>query len=668
MKRTIILPALVLAAFSGAAPLSATTRDPTGGLFGNGGFFIGCNYWAKHAGMYMWRDWRPDVVEKELAALAARGLTVLRVFPLWSDFQPLAGDCAAGGGYRSFRFRDNRALPNPAGVDEEMVGRFAWFCDCAERHGLKLIVGLVTGWMSGRQFVPEVFEEKDVLSDPAAVMWQTRFVKHFVGALKGKPAIAAWDLGNECNCMGGRDQATFYNCMDHIAMAIRLADPSRPVVSGMHGLSTREDAKAPIRLNGELMDVLCTHPYSFYVPGCAEEPFNTMRAELHPAAESNLYRDLGGRPCFIEEIGNIGTSCNSEARTAAGMRVILFSAWANDLKGLLWWCNADQESLDFPPYDLTAYERELGLMRDDGTPKPVLREMQAFQEFRASLPFASLPPRRTDAVIVVPEKTAGWTCGFGAYLLCRQAGIDPVFAGAEHELPESGLYVVCSAEDDTSYTYGAQSRVLAKARDDGATVLVVYGAMSRFTHLRERTGLEADYGTKSPCSRTFALSTAPGRSMVCDDAWTCRLLAREAEVLGRTTDGEPAFTRFRYGKGTVFVINSPVDRATVSRTDVLSGEKVMPYYLLFQAAAVSAGLDHAVEKGDCPFVAISEHPTDDGHVVAIAINFEQRPIDCPVRLSGTLGRIWRGDVSTDRIRLPPNEAAVFEIVSGKGRP
>ena len=38
----------------------------------------------------------------------------------------------------------------------------------------------------------------------------------------------------------------------------------------------------------------------------------------------------------------------------------MFSAWANDLKGVLWWCNSDQEVLEFPPYTLTAYERELG--------------------------------------------------------------------------------------------------------------------------------------------------------------------------------------------------------------------------------------------------------------------------------------------------------------------
>ena len=656
MKRTVIGAAALLL----AASFVRAAEPPACDLFGTGGFFVGCNYWAKHAGMYMWSDWRPDVVEQEFAALAAHGATVLRVFPLWSDFQPLTGDCRGRGTYRSYRFRDNRPLPNEAGVDDEMVRRFAWFCDCAERHGIRFVVGIVTGWMSGRQFAPSVFEEKDVLTDPEAVMWQTKFVKYFVEALKGKKAIAAWDLGNECACMGGKTTAEVYNWINHIAMTIRLADPSRPVVSGIELLSTKEDARVPIRRHAELLDVFTTHPYTHYTPGGGKEPFDTMRDELLPTAQSLLWHDLGGKPTFIEEMGNLGTSCNSEARTAAGVRAMLFSAWANDLKGFLWWCNADQEHLEFPPYELTPYERELGLLRPDGTPKPVMLEMRDFQKFRASLPFARLPRRTTDAVIVVSEKEDGWRPAFGAYLLCRQAGIDPVFAGAEHDLPDAPLYVFTSANDLLAFTYPAQKRVFEKARL-GATVLALYGAYSRYTHLRELTGLEADYGILSPCRRTFALATAPDRPMTCDDVWTSRLVAREAETLATTTDGEPAFTRFSLGKGQVLVVNSPVDRAAVDRSDVLTGEKPMSYYLLFREAAARAGLRRTVEKGDCPAVGISVHPFGDGRAFAIAVNYEPRAVTCPIRLNGRLGAVWRGEVTQETVRLAPNEAAVFEV-------
>ena len=651
-----------LAALSMALSAAAQPSVPGCDLFDDGGFFIGCNYWARNAGMYMWSKWRPDVIEREIAELAKYGVSVMRVFPLWPDFQPLTGDCRQGGLYRSFRFRENLDLPNEAGVDDEMVGRFAWFADCAERHGVRLIVALVTGHMSSRSFVPCVFEERNVLSDPAAVMWQAKFVKYFVGRLRSKKAIAAWDLGNECNCLGaeaGREM--FYNWMNHIAMTIRLADPSRPVVSGMHSLSTRESDCAPIRLNGELMDVLCTHPYQFYVPGCGMEAFNTMRTELHPTAESLLYRDLGGKPCFIEEIGNMGTSCVSEGRTAAGMRVTLFSAWANDLKGCLWWCNSDQEALDFPPYCLTPNERELGLLRQDYSPKPLMLEMQSFQRFRESLPFARLPARCTNAVIVVPEKSDGWIAGFGAYILCRQAGIDPVFAGAERRLPDAPLYVVCSADEVTSYTLPAQRRIFDRVHDGGAVALVLYSARNRFTFLREISGAEVDYCTRSPVTRRFEYM---GKGMECRDSWTCRLIARECETLARTTEGEPVFTSFALGRGKVLLVNSPVDREAVLRTDVASGKSPQAYYEFFRKAVETAGIRLAVEKGDCPQVGITEHPAADGTTVCIAINFEPRSAECPIRLNGRLGRVWRGVVSDGAIRLPPNDAAVFEVIGG----
>lgn len=186
--RIAFLAAAVSAMTCFAAPApDYATRD----IFTDGEFFVGCNYWAKNAGMYMWSQWRPDIADKELEALARYGTRVMRVFPLWSDFQPLTGDCFAGGKYRSYRFRDNKPLPNWAGVDDEMMKRFRIFCDMAQKHDIKLIVGIVTGWMSGRQFVPPVFEERNVLVDPDAIMWQTRFVKYFVQEMKDHPAIAA---------------------------------------------------------------------------------------------------------------------------------------------------------------------------------------------------------------------------------------------------------------------------------------------------------------------------------------------------------------------------------------------------------------------------------------------------------------------------------------------
>ncbi len=103
---------------------------------------------------------------------------------------------------------------------------------------------------------------------------------------------------------------------------------------------------------------------------------------------------------------------------------------------------------------------------------------------------------------------------------------------------------------------------------------------------------------------------------------------------GTRNDGEPVFTKFRYGKGWVVVVNAPVDRQAVARTDCLTGPRVMPYYLMFREAAKIAGVRTKVAKGDCPYVAFTEHPAPDGSTVVVGINFEPRAITCPVALDG----------------------------------
>ncbi len=657
MSRLFAAAMLASAALAAAPAPDYAKRD----IFTDGEFFVGCNYWCRNAGMYMWSQWDQATLEKEIGELAKNGVKVMRVFPMWQDFQPLTGDCFAGGAYRSYRFRDNLDLPNSAGVDDVMIERFRFMCDVCAKHDIKLIVGIVTGWMSGRQFVPYVFEEKNVLSDPAAIMWETRFVKYFVEKLKDHPAIAAWDYGNECNCMGANacGQAAFYNWMDHIGMAIRSKDSSRPVVSGMHSLQTGETEAVNVRLNGEISDILCTHPYALYVPGCGKEAFNTMRTELHPTAESLLYRDLGGKPCFIEEIGNLGTEYASDERSAAGIRATMFSAWANDLKGLLWWCNSDQEGLDFPPYNLTACERELGLLRQDWSPKPVMLEMKRFEEFRKSLPFRKLPPRHVDCCIVVPEKVNGWIPGFGCYLLAKQAGFDPVFAGAENsELPDCPFYIVASVDRDSGYSFRAQRKWRAKA-EAGATVMVVLGGSSRFTHFREWTGLKVDYGCRSAIERKFVFA---GEAMSVRDDFTTRLLPDGATVLAAAADGEPVLAEFKCGKGRIVVANGSFDRNAIERADCFTGKNPVGYWRLFAKARELAGVKGVVEKVECPWVGVTEHPVVGGSTIVVAINFEPRDIKCPIKLAGRVGRVWRGDVKSDSINLPPNDAAVFEVL------
>ena len=74
-----------------AASTATCTVANAKDFFCPGEFFFGVNYWGSQAGVRMWRaeNWSEREIEKDIAALAASGVEVMRVFPTWSEFQPV---------------------------------------------------------------------------------------------------------------------------------------------------------------------------------------------------------------------------------------------------------------------------------------------------------------------------------------------------------------------------------------------------------------------------------------------------------------------------------------------------------------------------------------------------------------------------------------------------
>ena len=109
-------------------------------------------------------------------------------------------------------------------------------------------------------------------------MWEVRFVKYFVSHFKNDPAIVAWDLGNECNCMGAVDsRADAWTWISIITNAIKSEDKSRLIISGMHSLKT--EGVWNIQDQAEVLDVLTTHAYSSPTYSSDREPckYDTYR-------------------------------------------------------------------------------------------------------------------------------------------------------------------------------------------------------------------------------------------------------------------------------------------------------------------------------------------------------------------------------------------------------
>jgi hypothetical protein len=628
-----------------------------------GDFAVGCNYWASHAGTRMWSDWRPEVVAQDLQRLAAHGIQVMRVFPLWPDFQPIIQ--LRGGFGAPFEIRMAGELPLPptpagrAGVSEEMLTRFGVFAGLCQQHNIQLIVGLLTGWMSGRLFVPSAFEHRNVLTDPICLMWEMRFVDVFVRRFKTHPAIYAWDLGNECNCMAPVDShEAAYTWSAAIANSIRAADSSRPIVSGMHSLTPGGPNPWLIQDQAETTDLLTTHPYPYWTPYVRSNPLNTIRPLMHATSETRMYADVGGKTCLVEETGTMGPMISNESASAAFTRTNLFSLWAHDCRSFIWWCSSDQTELTHPPYDWTAVERELGLLRLDGSPKPMLLEMQRFRAWRENLPIAVLPPHPVDAVCILTHGQDYWAAAYSSFVLAKQAKISLAYQFVDQPLRDASCYLLPSLHGALAVPDRVWRELLARVAA-GATL---YLSMNDAILDKFNTVAGVELLTRAIRPAPYEITLASGETLWVKGGDDLRLKTTTAEVLAREADGNPVYTRSAYGQGMLYVLTFPLETQLTLAPGSFHKPDAQPYYRIYSTFAASLRAGRALQL-DHPMLGITEHSLASGERVVVVINYSPEAVSTAYTLAPgwKADGAWYGDLSAGSLVIPPNDALVLHL-------
>lgn len=642
--------------------VSATVPE----CFRDGEFFVGVNYWGSQAGIHMWRpqDWDAMEIEKDIRALKATGVEVMRVFPTWSEFQPIARNLWWVGTPREYLIEGKDApVYDPHYLDADAMERFRYFCDTCRKNDIKLMVSLVTGWMSGRLFFPRALEGRNLLTDPLALMWEGRFVRAFVRAMKDHPAIVAWDLGNECNCLGKVDtMEQAWNWLNTISTAIRLEDDSRQVISGMHSQSSSMYDTWNLQMQGELLDILTPHPYPApFRVDANRGPFNGFRNALHPVGQCLFYSGISGRKSFPQEVGNLGPTLVSDEVAAKGYRQQMFASWMHGQNGFLWWCAFEQMRLGYAPFSNNAMERELGILKSDGsrTPKPQAFALKEFKVLKDSLPFRALPPRRIDAVCVLSEKEDAWQTSFGALMLAKQAGLDLEFVGAEtRRLPDSKFYILPSGGGWESYTQQAWEGLLAKVAA-GSTLLVSRGGAAGYSSWFETTGLES---TMYRAQRKIDFAFDGAQLHASDDFTSIQAPKGDGcEVLARDTTGNVVISRRRYGKGLVIAVNFRLEHlAMTSLPNVFEGDFSNELWRIYAFAAKEAGVRRIVTRADTGLV-VTEHPTADGKTLVCALNTHDKPFSAKVGVSGKVGRVWNGKYADGLLSIRENDGCIFEV-------
>jgi endo-1,4-beta-mannosidase len=379
-------------------------------------FILGVNYWPRRKAMYWWKDFDAGEVREEFALIAHLGLSVVRMFLLWEDFQP-----------------------TPDAVGAQRVRDLVAVADIAGEHGLKLDVTFFTGHMSGPNWSPgwllhgaplpkarQLVSGNRVVNsgyhnpyvNEVALAAEALQLRTVVGALRDHPGVGTWNLGNEPDLFAWPPTAEAGRAwVRRMVSVIRAAGDAHPITCGLHTDSLFRDNGLRINDVFAEADFAVMHAYPMY-SSLARGPLDPDYVPFTCA----LTTALCGKPTLMQEFGGCTVSPGEASQvwewTAYGQPRKQFMASEEDLAayfaavlpklvevgatGAVAWCFADYvEALwDKPPCDEARHERFFGLVRPNGTLKP---HAEVFRRFAATKPTVKAATR-TVTLDVTPEE------------------------------------------------------------------------------------------------------------------------------------------------------------------------------------------------------------------------------------------------------------------------
>ncbi len=579
------------------------------------GFFTGINYWASKNATKMWQDFDEASIENDMRLLQSAGITALRIFPKWDDFQPITAFSTPSSGIFEYEMR-GEARPDTeagrAGVDEVMCERFERFCEIADKYGMKLTVGLLTGHMSFANFIPPALVNLNLVTDPIALRWEIRYMKYIVRRFAKIKAIVAWDLGNEINCIGPRTKDEFHNWCVMLSDAIKVCDPTRPVLSGVGGFGIDKGVSNLYDLS-ESCDMNTIHGYNIFTT--ATEPVNTMKPVLDYMYKCRVSEDISGMPSFIQEFGAIGyTNCSLKSE-AEFYRATALSALGGGTCGIMYWCAFDQGHLTFPPYNWNNIGSDYGFFDRELKPKPIVKENLRIKEL-ADKYGSKLTKPKSSCTIIIPrdEYEDSTNMTRAAYILAKRSGLEAGFCYAPDRIPDSDLYILPSVKFDKAITNTNLIKLLDKVKN-GA---VLYISLSRayFRNVCSMAGVTVENMTVGNENREMVFED--GEELPIISAAKYEIIPEACEVLAKDKGGTPIFVKNKHGKGEIFFLFAPLEEYLANKKGAFYDTDTPNYERIYNEISRSA--KKKLVSSDSKFILTTEHEDGDDRFI-LAVNY-----------------------------------------------
>lgn len=393
---------------------------------------FGVNYTPSQGWFHHWLDFDLDAVRRDLDAIAALGLDHVRVFPLWPIFQP------------------NRTLIRPRAV-EQLVA----LVDAAGERGLDVNVDGLQGHLSSFDFQPSwlaSWHRRNMFTDPDAIEAEAVYLRTLAAALAKHPNFIGMTLGNETNQFAGRPHPDpdVIEPQQADAWLTRLLAACEQGAPGKLHLHSFYDAAwylddHPFTPAQAARRGFATAIHSWVFNGTVQT-YGPGSAAVNHHAEylielSKAWSLDAHRPVWLQEVGAPAPHIPPEQAAGFTRATIANALDCPDLWGVTWWCSHDvaRSLADFPEL-----EYSLGLLTNDGRPKPAGLEIAAIvEESRRS--WTPPPPRTTALVLDLPEHVGKRsTCApggafFEAFMDLAARGARPAVVLAESAADEAHL-------------------------------------------------------------------------------------------------------------------------------------------------------------------------------------------------------------------------------------
>jgi endo-1,4-beta-mannosidase len=344
----------------------------------------------------MWQRFDLDEIAEDMARVKTLGLDVVRFFLMWEAFQP-----------------------RPNAMDSTALRRFDAVVECIADSGLRAMPTLFCGHMSGVNWLPAWTLERQTVSgrfrtisngavvdraigdfyaDPELLRAQEFFARRVGERMRGHPALFAWDIGNEFSNLRVPE-----NAGDAARWSARLTDALLEssgvgASGGMHGEDFDKDRRLRPSSIARPWPFATMHGYSVY-SAFARNRLDTnvvpFLCQLQQSFSDKrvLFTEFGNPECPPGQNRVDGFECLDETELAEYGAGVLDRLHARAALGAFWWCWADYDLAlaSLPPFDRAPHELRFGIVRSDGTLKPVAQMLTKFAgESRAVVD--ALPP------------------------------------------------------------------------------------------------------------------------------------------------------------------------------------------------------------------------------------------------------------------------------------